>query len=314
MSTRVLAIKPNPYQTIAHMSTSVAPAAQAPTYEIIIQPSKGWLDIPWREVWEYRDLLSILVRRDFLAKYKQTVLGPLWFILQPLLTTLVFTLVFATGLKIETAGAPPVLFYLAGLLPWGYFSQNVVTGSTTFTSNSHLFGKVYFPRLIVPLATVVSNLFAFLLQFGTFVLIALWFVIQGEHGIAITWAWLLQIPLTIMVGLFSLGLGLLFSASTAKYRDLSHLTPVLLQLWMFATPVIYPMSKLTGTAGAESTWAWLAWANPMAPVVEAYRYSLLGSGQWNWGMLGISLGVTIIVVVAGIISFNRAERTVIDSV
>ncbi len=290
--------------------TSHGAAGVPQDYEVVIEASHGWLRVDWHELWEYRDLLYILVRRDFLAKYKQTVLGPLWFILQPLLNTLVFTVVFNKVAGIGTDGIPPVLFYLCGLLPWSYFSQNVTTGSVTFTANSHLFGKVYFPRLVIPISTVVSNLFAFLLQFVVFLVFFAAFALRG-NPVHLGPQLLLIVPLMGIAGLLSLGLSLLIAASTAKYRDLSHLTPILLQLWLFATPVIYPMSKLTG---ADSHWAWLAWVNPMAPIVEGFRVALLGQGIWDNAMLAVSTGITLVVLLLGITAFSHAERTVADNI
>jgi lipopolysaccharide transport system permease protein len=295
---------------MAETKISPVPAGIPPDYEVIIEARSGWLRVDWRELWDYRDLLTILVRRDFLARYKQTVLGPLWFILQPLLSTLVFTIVFNKVAGIGTDGIPPVLFYLCGLLSWGYFSQNITTGSATFTANAHLFGKVYFPRLVVPLATVLSNLFALALQFAVFLLFFVWFTMRGDP-VHIGIQCVLVVPLLLMTGALSLGLSLLISASTAKFRDLTHLTPILLQLWLFATPVIYPLSKLTG---GDGRWAWIAWANPMAPIVEGFRFALLGKGTWESGMLSISTGITIVILFLGVTAFARAERTVADSV
>ena len=286
-----------------------AAAGISPDYEIHIEARTGWLRVNWRELWEYRDLLFVLVRRDFLSKYKQTVLGPLWFILQPLLNTLIFTVIFNKVAGIETGGIPPTLFYLCALLPWGYFAQNVTTGALTFTANAHLFGKVYFPRLVVPISTVISNLFALTLQFAVFFLFAAWFAMRGSpfyFGPGL----LLAFPLLLITAAMSLGLSLLISASTAKYRDLTHLTPILLQLWMFATPVIYPLSKLTG---GDGHFAWIAWVNPMASVVEGFRFALLGKGIWNSSMLGISAVASVILLLLGIMAFGRAERTVTDS-
>ena len=295
---------------MADSEISPAVSGIAPDYEIIVEARRGWLRVDWHELWEYRDLLHVLVRRDFLAKYKQTVLGPLWFILQPLLNALIFTVIFNKVAGIETGGIPPVLFYLCGLLPWGYFSQNVTTGAQTFTANAHLFGKVYFPRLVVPIATVVSNLFALLLQFAVFFLFIAWFAIRGSP-VHFGASMLLAVPLLLLAASLSLGLSLLISASTAKYRDLAHLTPILLQLWMFATPVIYPLAKLMG---GDGHWAWIAWVNPMAPIVEGFRYALLGDGIWNLGMVAVSAAISIGVLVLGIVAFGRAERTVTDSV
>ena len=295
---------------MADVQTSPVPAGIPADYEIHIEARTGWLRVNWRELWDYRDLLFVLVRRDFLSKYKQTVLGPLWFILQPLLNTLVFTIVFNKVAGIGTGGIPPVLFYLCALLPWGYFAQNVTTGALTFTANSHLFGKVYFPRLVVPISTVISNLFALLLQFAVFLIFTAWFALRGTP-VPLGPSLLLAIPLLLITAVLSLGLSLLISASTAKYRDLTHLTPILLQLWLFATPVIYPLAKLTG---GDGHWAWIAWLNPMAPVVEGFRVSLLGKGEWQGGMLGISALVSVGILLIGIVAFGRAERTVTDSV
>ncbi len=289
--------------------TSPAASGIPPQCEIRIEPRTGWLRLDWRELWDYRDLLFVLVRRDFLAKYKQTLLGPLWFILQPLLNTLVFTVVFNKVAGIETGGIPPVLFYLCALLPWGYFSQNITTGAQTFTANSHLFGKVYFPRLIVPVSTVISNLFAFILQFAIFFIFVEWFSLHGKSA-HFGLATVLMLPLLLITAALSLGLSLLISASTAKYRDLTHLTPILLQLWMFVTPVIYPLSKILG---GDGRWAWIAWVNPMAPVVEGFRFALLGSGTWDNAMLGVSAAASVLVLLLGVVAFGRAERTVTDS-
>lgn len=284
-------------------------ASPAPGYEILIEPGRGFLRMNWRELWEYRDLLVILVRRDFLAKYKQTMLGPLWFILQPLLSAIVMSIAFHKVAGIATGSIPSLLFNLCALLPWAYFAQNVTTGSATFTANSHLFGKVYFPRLIVPIATVVSNLFALVLQLVVFFIFYGWFAAQGapvHMGIGA----LLMLPLIAITAILSLGLSLLISASTAKFRDLAHLTPVLLQLWMFASPVFYPMDLLT----INASWSWLAWANPMASIVEHTRTVLLGEGTWQPEMLAVSAVVSLIVLFAGTIAFNHAERTVVDSI
>ena len=203
----------------------------AGNYEIIIAPSSGFLRVNWKEMWEYRDLLVILVRRDFLSKYKQTVLGPLWFVLQPLLTALVMSIAFNKIGGIGSDGLPSMLFNLCALLPWSYFSQNITTGAATFTANSHLFGKVYFPRLVVPLAAAISNLFALGLQFVVFLAFFAYYALTSG-GVQMGASAVLIVPLFLITGIFSLGVSLLIAASTAKYRDLSHLTPVLLQLWM----------------------------------------------------------------------------------
>jgi lipopolysaccharide transport system permease protein len=295
--------------TMAETSTQ---SGSAGNYEIVIAPSSGFLRVNWKEMWEYRDLLFILVRRDFLSKYKQTVLGPIWFVLQPLLTALVMSVAFNKIGGIGSEGLPSMLFNLCALLPWSYFSQNITTGAATFTANSHLFGKVYFPRLVVPLAAAISNLFALGLQFVVFLAFFAWYAVTSG-GVHMGMSAFLVVPLFLITGIFSLGVSLLIAASTAKYRDLSHLTPVLLQLWMFASPVFYPMTKITENASFH----WLAWANPMAPVVEATRTVLLkglGLSGELISMLGVSVLAALLSLVLGVIAFNRAERTVVDSV
>lgn len=283
------------------------------SYEIIIAPSKGWLRVNWKELWEYRDLLYILVRRDFLAKYKQTVLGPIWFVLQPLLTALVMSIAFHKVAGIPTGKIPSLLFNLCALLSWQYFSQNITTGAATFTANSHLFGKVYFPRLVVPAAAAISNLFALALQLGVFFAFFAWYAFSGS-GVHMGFSALLVIPIFLITGIFSLGVSLLIAASTAKYRDLSHLTPVMLQLWMFASPVFYEIKEISD----KPSFAWLAWANPMAPLVQATRDLLLAGGHWLTpempAMLGVATLAALLALVLGVIAFNRAERTVVDSV
>ncbi len=283
------------------------------SYEIIIAPSKGWLRVNWKELWEYRDLLYILVRRDFLAKYKQTVLGPIWFVLQPLLTALVMSIAFHKVAGIPTGKIPSLLFNLCALLSWQYFSQNITTGAATFTANSHLFGKVYFPRLVVPAAAAISNLFALALQLGVFFAFFAWYAFSGS-GVHMGFSALLVIPIFLITGIFSLGVSLLIAASTAKYRDLSHLTPVMLQLWMFASPVFYEIKEISD----KPSFAWLAWANPMAPLVQATRDLLLAGGHWLTpdmpAMLGVATLAAMLALVLGVIAFNRAERTVVDSV
>lgn len=278
--------------------------------EIIIEPRRGSLD--WRELWEYRDLLALLVRRDFLAKYKQTLLGPLWFILQPLLMALVLSIAFHKVAGVSTGGIPPFLFNLCALLPWTFFAQNVTTGAGTFSNNAHLFGKVYFPRLIVPCSAVISNLFALALQFFVFLVFFAFFALQGA-SVSIGWNALLALPLMMISAMLSLGVSLLIAASTARLRDLAHLTPVLLQLWLFASPVFFPMGLLT----SNPTWSWLAWANPMAPVVEGTRVALLNAGPWTEQLTQMTLtafAVSLGILFCGVAAFNRAERTVVDTV
>lgn len=281
----------------------------ASDYEIIIRPNRGWFQLGIADLWQYRDLLLILVHRDFSAKYKQTILGPAWFVLQPLLTTVVFTVIFGQIAKIPTDGLPPVLFYLAGLLGWSYFAQTFQTTSTTLVTNAGLFGKVYFPRLVVPLAAVVSNFLAFILQLGTFLCFWLYYkFLASNASFAITPA-ILYFPLLLaQLAALSLGAGLWMSSLTVKYRDFVHLSAFLIQLWMYATPVIYPLSQV------PETWRWVAALNPVAIPVETMRYMFLGRGVVDPTYLLISISVTLIVLLSGVLLFNRVERTFVDTV
>lgn len=286
----------------------MADVKAAADYELVVERSTGWLKVNWQELWDYRDLLGLLVQRDFISRYKQTVLGPLWFLLQPVLTTIVFAIVFGRVAGIPTDGIPGPLFYLCGLLAWNYFSQNITAGGATFVNNQHLFSKVYFPRILVPVAVIAANLVSFLLQLVPFAAFAAYYFLSGKAGEArLSWTMLL-LPLPLLqVAVLSLGVSLWMAASTAKYRDLVHLTTYLTQIWMFATPVIYPLSKVS------EKWHWLVWANPMSAPVEAFRICLLGRGTLGAAEIAISLVVSVVLLVTGIAMFQRIERTVVDS-
>jgi lipopolysaccharide transport system permease protein len=287
----------------------MAELTDASKYEIVIERSSGWLKIPWHELWEYRDLLFLLVQRDFISRYKQTILGPLWHLFQPLLTTAVFV-IFARAAGISTDGIPAPLFYLCGLLVWNYFSQNITNGGATFVNNAHLFGKVYFPRLIVPISVVIANLVAVALQAIPFLLVLGYyqFFTHGAYQFHLTWlTLLLPLPL-IQTCLLSLGISLWMSAATAKFRDLVHLNQYIVQIWMFATPVIYPISRV------PIQWRWINWANPVSVPVEAFRLCLLGHGTLELHEIVISSLITLALLLSGIGIFQRVERTVIDIV
>lgn len=279
-------------------------------FEIVIQPNRSWFYIDWQGLWHYRDLLFFLVKRDFISYYKQTILGPLWFIIQPLLMTLVFTVIFGKIAKIPTDGLPPMLFYLCGLLVWRYFASCLNTTSNTFEANAHLFGKVYFPRLIVPLSVIISNLLAFAIQLVTFLGFYFYFKYFTPAGMSFKPNLVIFVlPLLLLqTAAISLGVGLWMSALTAKYRDLRFLMGFLVQLWMYATPVIYPMSII------PEKWRPLAAINPMAAIVELYRYAFFGVGSLNFNYLLISAVTTVFVLLSGVLIFNRAERTFIDTV
>lgn len=279
-------------------------------YEVVIEPHKGWVKIPWRELLEYRDLLFLLVHRNFVAQYKQTVLGPLWFIIQPLLTTLVFTVIFGMVAKIPTDGVPPMLFYLCGMLAWGYFAGCLGGTSSTFTSNAGIFGKVYFPRLIIPLSVVVSRLYAFSIQLATFlVFLAYYKFFTAASATLKLGPGILIVPLLLLQSAaIGLGVGLWISAMTAKYRDFAFLAGFLTQLWMYATPVIYPISAV------PERWQALLILNPMAGVVDAYRCIFLGVGQVNGTMLALSAVISCVILGTGTMAFNKTARTFIDTV
>jgi len=278
--------------------------------EIIIEPNRSWFRIPWREIVQYRDLLYLLVRRDFVSKYKQTVLGPLWFVIQPLMTTLMFTVVFGKIAKIPTDRLPPMLFYLCGMLAWGYFAKCLGGTASTFVGNAHLFGKVYFPRLVVPLSVIVSNLMSFGIQLATFAAFWVyfkWFTAAGE--LIRPNLFILALPLLLVqTAAIGLGVGLWMSALSAKYRDFSYLADFMAQLWMYATPVVYPLSVV------PERWRWVVALNPMAGIVESYRYALLGAGTVDPVYMGLSVLTTGLVLVSGLLVFNKVERTFIDTV
>jgi lipopolysaccharide transport system permease protein len=278
-------------------------------YEITLRPETGWLSIELKSVWHYRDLLSLLVWRDFVAKYKQTILGPLWFVIQPLLMTVVFTVVFSTVAGLPTDGLPPILFYLCGQLGWNYFAQSLSSGSATLVSNAGLFSKVYFPRLVVPLSALISNLFAFAIQAATFFAFFFYFKYSQKSGaFGLSWHAALLPLLVLQTAALSLGVGLIMSALTAKYRDLTHLTGLIIQVWMYATPVIYPLSKV------PERWQWVASLNPMTPIVEAYRLMLLGTGTVVPQHLALSVIMTSLLLVAGLLLFGKVEKTFVDTI
>ena len=281
-----------------------------PDYCVVIEPNRSWFRLPWRELLHYRDLWLLLVRRDFVAKYKQTILGPAWFIIQPLLMTVMFTIVFTGIAEIPTDGLPPGLFYLCGMLAWTYFGECIRSTSTVFVTNASLFGKVYFPRLVVPLAIVTSNLIAFVIQLLTFTGFWLYFKFFTEAGqlFSLTSAVTLLPLLLLQTACIGLGVGLWMSCMTAKYRDFVHLTGFLTQLWMYATPIVYPLSEV------PEKWRWISALNPMTGIVETYRYALLGAGTVNLKYLTFSAGMTLVLLVTGILLFSRTERTFIDTV
>ena len=274
----------------------------------VIRPQSGWLDIHLRDVWRYRDLLMLLVRRDFVATYKQTILGPLWIFIQPILVSLTYVVIFSKVAHLSSDGLPPILFYLAGITCWNYFASCLNTTANTFIANAHIFGKVYFPRLVMPLSVSISNLVKFFIQFGLLIIMVVWYAIKGVHIAVNAYLLLLPLFLLIMAGL-SLGFGIIVSSLTTKYRDLSYLVTFSVQLLMYASPVVYPLSSVP--AGKLRT---LLMANPMSGPIEAFKYALLGKGYFSWQLLGYDFSFMVLVLLIGILLFNRIEKTFMDTV
>lgn len=278
------------------------------SYEIIIAPSRGWDAIDWLSLWHYRDLLYFLVRREFISKYKQTILGPLWFILQPLLTTGVFTVIFGKLARIPTDTIPPILFYMCGLLAWSYFAQCLNGVSVSLSGNTYILDKVYFPRLIIPLSIICSNFFAFCLQLAVFLIFYTHFKFFTPAGALMdVRMFILWLPLLFLqTAAVALGVGLWIAAFTVKYRDFRHLMDFLTLLWMYATPIVYPISMIPGR------WKILIALNPMTGIVESYRYAFFGVGTVDPEYLLISGAVTLVVLMSGVLFFSKIEKTCVD--
>jgi lipopolysaccharide transport system permease protein len=274
----------------------------------IIEPKRRMFDLRLKEAWHYRDLLVMWVKRDFTATYKQTILGPIWIFLQPLLMTAMFILVFGRFAQISTDGLPRILFYLSGITIWNYFSESFTKTANVFKDNANIFGKVYFPRIVMPLSIVSSNLVRFVIQFGLFLAVLLYFVWKGNNSVHPNIMIALTPLLLIIMAGFALGAGMLISSMTTKYRDLAFLLTFGIQLLMYATPVIYPVSALP-----EKYRVWVM-ANPIAPVVETFRYAFLGSGSFSWTALGYSTGMMLLMLSIGVVVFNRVEKNFMDTV
>lgn len=273
----------------------------------IIRPQTSLFDLGLRDVWRYRDLVMLFVRRDFVSTYKQTVLGPIWFFIQPLLTTLTYVIIFGSVAKLPTDGLPPLLFYLSGVTIWNYFAQALTATSTVFRDNASLFGKVYFPRLTMPLSIVLSNLVRFGIQLVLF--LSVWaFYLFTTTAVRPNMMVLFTPVLVVLMGLLSLGLGMIFSALTTKYRDLAILLTFGVQLAMYATPIIYPASSL------PEKYRWILLANPMTPIVETFRYAFLGPGTFSWASIVYSAVVTFTILLLGIVIFNRVQKSFTDTV
>jgi len=273
-----------------------------------ILPTSKWWELGWKELWDYRDLIAIFTRRDLVATYKQTVLGPLWFVISPLLTTVIFNFVFGTMAGLGTPGMPGPVFYLSGLVLWNYFQACFTGTSNTFVSNAHLFGKVYFPRLAVPLALVFSNLLRFFIHFSILLAMAGVYVWNGSFIWNIGVEFLLVPILIILMAFLSLGLGILISSLTTKYRDMSILVSFGTGLLMYITPVIYPLESLGGKALI------LVKLNPITPLIESFRTVVLGVGNIPWDGLVYTSVFTLVVLLLGSVVFNRVQRSFMDTV
>ncbi len=273
-----------------------------------ITPKDRLLTLDWQEIWRYRDLYVMFVRRTFRTAYKQTILGPLWFLITPILSVIVYVAVFGGIAKIPTDGVPPVLFYLLGISVWGYFASCVSSTSNSFVTNADIFGKVYFPRIIMPLVSVTTNLLTFAIQLVIFAAFYIYYVTTGTD-LQIHWQLALFPVLVLILAMMAVGFGMIFSSMTTKYRDLQVMLSKIISLWVYITPVIYPLSMVT-----NEKLHFAMSLNPVTPVMEAIKYSLLGQGQFSWLWLGYSLLITIILFLVGLVMFNKVQKSFMDTV
>ena len=276
-------------------------------FTTVIKPKNKLFEVDFKEIWRYRDLYSMFVKRDIITQYKQTILGPTWFFIQPALTTIMYMVVFGGIAGISTDGLPQPLFYLAGIVFWQYFSDCLNKTSSTFTANQGIFGKVYFPRMIVPLATVTSNLVRMGIQFLLFIAVYIYYLIIGVDVVPNIYILLLPLLILMLAGL-ALGFGIIVSSLTTKYRDLTILFTFFVSLWMYATPVIYPLSTMSENR------QWIMALNPVTGIMEAFKYGALGVGTFDWGMLAYSFGFMVVLLAIGIVVFNKVQRSFMDTV
>jgi lipopolysaccharide transport system permease protein len=276
-------------------------------WDLVIEPQTSLFELHLKDVWRYRDLLRLLVKRDFVSFYKQTILGPLWFFIQPLFTTIIFTFIFGNLAGLSTDGLPQPLFYMAGITAWNYFADCLTKTSTVFRDNANIFGKVYFPRLIMPLSIVVSNLVRFAVQMILFFVMIVYYAFTGADFHINVYVLIFPV-LVLMMALLGLGLGLIITAMTTKYRDLAFLITFGVQLMMYATTVIYPLSA------APVKYKWLIELNPMTGIIEAFRFGFLGQGELTLNSFGYSVAFTVVSLIFGVIIFNKTEKTFVDTV
>ena len=273
----------------------------------VIRPKRTWYDINLSEVWKYRDLVLIFVRRDFVAGYKQTILGPLWYIFQPLLTTIVFTIIFDKFAHISTNATPSVIFYMTGITAWNYFASCITKTSGTFINNAGIFGKVYFPRLTVPVSIVISNLITFCVQFLFMMGFWVYYYLIGANIYITPYIFLIPV-LLLLTALMGLGFGIIISSLTTKYKDLQFVVNFGVQLLMYATPIIYPLSSI------PDKYKIIIMLNPMTSIIETFKYALLGRGTFSWEMLGYSGIFTLVILIIGLLLFNKIEQRFIDTI
>lgn len=289
------------------MQTSITQSEEQ--WTTVIKPKTSLLDVDFKEIWAYRDLLFLFVKRDIITIYKQTILGPLWFFVQPIMTTIMYMVVFGGIAGISTDGLPQPLFYLSGICMWQYFADCLNKTSNTFVNNAGIFGKVYFPRLIVPLSAVFSNLVRFGIQFSLFFLVYLFYIFFTDVQVLPNiYVLLFPFLILLMAGL-SLGFGILFSSMTTKYRDLTFLLSFFVQLWMYATPIIYPLSTIT-----NPKLQLIMSLNPLTSIIETFKFGMLGVGTFSWWNLGYSTLFMIVLMGVGIIVFNKVQRSFMDTV
>ena len=277
-------------------------------WDLTITPRDRLLAIDWKELWRYRDMFVLFVERNFRTAYKQTILGPLWFIITPVLSVIVYATVFGGIANIPTDGIPPILFYLLGISVWGYFSSCVSATSNSFVTNADIFGKVYFPRIIMPLVAVTTNLLTFAIQLAIFAAFYVYYAATGT-SLVIHWQVVLFPLLILLLALMSVGFGMIFSSMTTKYRDLQIMLAKIISLWVYITPVIYPLSLVTN----EKLHMAMS-LNPVTPVMEAIKYSLLGQGQFSWLWLGYSTAFTLVLLIFGLMLFNKVQKSFMDTV
>lgn len=278
------------------------------TWNLVIEPRSSLFKLNLKEIWQYRDLLEMYIKRDIVTVYKQTILGPVWFFIQPIFTTIVFMFVFGGLAGIPTDGIPPALFYLAGITLWNYFSESLTKTSDTFITNQNIFGKVYFPRLIAPISVTITGLIKMLIQFAVFIIVYAYYIVKGTFVEPNAYAFLLPVLILILAEL-ALGFGIIISSLTTKYRDLKFLISFAVQLLMYATPVIYPLSVMEGN---YKKYMWIIEANPLTAVLETFKYGFLGQGTFTWFSLAYSFFFATFVLLIGIILFNRVERGFMD--